>query len=466
MENCVLEKKKGINLIGYTQIWSVLLLLAVPFAALYTKENVFYNFYLILISPSKLVTDYFCLGGLAASFLNAALCGFFCNLMIAIFKAESKSSLLAGYFLVIAHCFYGLNLLNMLLPFFGVIIYCLARRKKIAEHLHIAMFSTALAPFVSDFLFRYTLPEGAFVFGTVQLTVGGVVLAVAFSVLSAFIIPAIIPGTEKMYKGYNLFKAGLAIGFFGTFAHALFYDTLGIPSPDVVVRENSIYNSFGNSYMLFVTIFFSVVFLVSFVIGFIGNGNTFKGYKSLWGCDGWRDDFNEKFGPYLTFVNIGVYGFAILAFQTAVFLFAKGAGFTGPTTGIIIASITFTACGQTVRNVWPIALGYIIVVGLSALICVLTGMPIVWTVSSQVYINGFAFATGLCPFSGRFGWKIGTLSGIICAVLCMVTLFMHDGFVLYNGGLTSGLTAMILLPILEFYNIEPKCGEQDNPINE
>ncbi len=452
--------KKQFNLIKYTYLWTILLLLAVPFAYLHTRENVLYNFYLILISPSKLVTDYFNLGGLAASFLNAGLCGLFCNGAFTIFKAESKSSILAGYFLVIAHCFYGLNLLNIIPPFLGIIIYCLVRRKKINEHLHVAMFSTALAPFVSDFLFRYTLPQGTFVFGTVQLTVAGVVLAFAFSILSAFIIPAIIPGTEQMYKGYNLFKAGLAIGFFGTFAHALFYDTLGIPSPDVVVRDNPLYDSAGNSYMHFVICFFAIAFLITLIIGFIGNGKSFKGYSGIWRCDGWKDDFNERFGPYLTFVNIGVYGFAILLFQTLVFLFAKGAGFTGPTTGIIIASITFTACGQTVKNVWPIALGYIIIVSVSSSLCTLLGLPIVWTVSSQVYINGFAFATGLCPFSGRYGWKTGTLAGMICAVLCMVTFLMHDGFVLYNGGLTAGLTAMILLPILEFYGVKTKAEKE------
>ena len=455
------EKLQGnykININTYTLIWTVLLLLAVPFAYLYTKEDVLYNFYLILISPSKLVTDYFNLGGLSASFLNAGICGLFCNLMVCIFKAKPKSSILAGYFLVVAHCFYGLNLVNMLLPFFGIIIYCLVRRKKIAEHLHLAMFSTALAPFISDFLFRYTLPEGGFVFGSVNITVWGILLAIGFSIVSAFIIPAIIPGTEKMYKGYNLFKAGLAIGFFGTFAHALFYDTLGITSPDAIIRDNPIYNNAGNSYPLFVIIFFAVVFLITLIIGYFGNGKTLKGYASIWKCDGWKDDFNELFGPYLTFINIGIYGFTMLVFQTLVFAVAKGAGFTGPTTGIIIASITFTACGQTVRNVWPIALGYIIIVSISTLICTALNMPIVWITSSQVYINGFAFATGLCPFSGRYGWKTGTVAGMICAVLCMVTLNMHDGFVLYNGGLTAGLTAMILLPILEFYNAKTKEG--------
>ena len=128
MEESVNLTKKTFNLKNYALFWTIALLLAVPIAYAFTRENVLYNFYLILISPSKLVTDYFCLGGLAASFLNAGLCGLFCNVMIAIFKPQAKSNLLAGYFLVIAHCFYGLNLLNMILPFLGIIIYCLIRK--------------------------------------------------------------------------------------------------------------------------------------------------------------------------------------------------------------------------------------------------------------------------------------------------------------------------------------------------
>ena len=41
------------------------------------------------------------------------------------------------------------------------------------------------------------------------------------------------------------------------------------------------------------------------------------------------------------------------------------------------------------------------------------------------------------------------------AIICQSTAGMHGGFVLYNGGFTAGLTALVLLPILDFYKI--KC---------
>jgi hypothetical protein len=79
-----------------------------------------------------------------------------------------------------------------------------------------------------------------------------------------------------------------------------------------------------------------------------------------------------------------------------------------------------------------------------------------WTLSTQAYINGLAFATGLCPFAGKYGVRIGILAGFVSAIICTSTAAMHGGFVLYNGGFTAGLTALVLLPILDFYNVTPK----------
>ena len=39
---------------------------------------------------------------------------------------------------------------------------------------------------------------------------------------------------------------------------------------------------------------------------------------------------------------------------------------------------------------------------------------------------------------------------------------MHGGFVLYNGGFNAGLTALILIPILDFYKITPKYDDNTN----
>ena len=160
----------------------------------------------------------------------------------------------------------------------------------------------------------------------------------------------------------------------------------------------------------------------------------------------------------MVFINIGVYGFMMLAYFFLVINLTEGAGFTGPTTGIIIASITFVSQGQHPKNVWPILLGFVVLfLGVSGS-KVLLGYDIPWTLSTQAYMNGAAFATGLCPIVGRYGKRFGVIAGIMCAIMCTSTSALHGGFMLYNGGLTSGITALILVPCLEYYWIHKRKG--------
>ena len=83
--------------------------------------------------------------------------------------------------------------------------------------------------------------------------------------------------------------------------------------------------------------------------------------------------------------------------------------------------------------------------------CRANGREITWALSTQAYLNGVAFATGLCPIVGRYGIRAGFAAGFLCASMCTATSALHGGYVLYNGGFTAGITALILLPILEHY---------------
>ena len=57
----------------YPLFISLFFLVATPIAVIYTREwNFFENLVRILTSPSKLVTDYFALGGLGSTLFNAA----------------------------------------------------------------------------------------------------------------------------------------------------------------------------------------------------------------------------------------------------------------------------------------------------------------------------------------------------------------------------------------------------------
>ncbi|MGN0159288.1 MAG: DUF1576 domain-containing protein [Brotaphodocola sp.] len=426
-------------------------------AAKYTGQwgHVFENWYQIMTTPCPLVTDYLEIGGLASAFLNAGACGMVCFLFMILLKGDSRPNTMAGYFLVVAHCFYGLNLVNMLPCFIAPFIYLQRKQLNYNDNLHICMFCTSFGPFVSEFLFRYTIGDG-FEFGKVQLTAEGIFLTVCFVILLGFIVPAILPGAQAWHKGYNLYNGGLAFGIFGFFVYNFMYKTMGIPAPAKIDHFNPVYETFGRSYSEFANLFFLIVFALCILTGYLLNGKSFRGYGKLLKNTGYRSDFAALYGMPVCLINIGCVGLLFLIYLNIVTNYTEGAGFTGATIGVLLAALTFTATGQHPKNVWPIMIGYQLLYILTSLFCQASGREIGWTISTQGYINGVAFATGLCPIVGRYGVRAGIAAGFMCASMCTATSALHGGLVLYNGGFTAGITALILIPILEHYIPNPR----------
>ncbi len=464
-------KKNSIAFKCFTIFLTLSFFIATPIAAMLTGidgETFLNNLISLFTGPSKLVTDYFSLGCLASTLFNAGICGLACTLIITISRARANSTTFAAYLLVVAHCFYGLNFVNMWFPFLGVIVYCLVTKHKLGENLHIAMFSTALAPFFSDFLFFYP-PGRSLTIG--DISVLGIFLSVAFGVASGFLIPALLPGTAPFHKGFSMYKAGLAIGLLGIFVYCFLYKTLGITPREPSVEPDTSVELFGNTYYIFMNVFFSFIFLSALILGFFLNGKSFRNYRHLISCSGHGLDFADKFGMPLCLINFGIYGFCILAYLNIVFylptiipFLPDGVGFTGPTAGVVFAALTFAADGQHPRNVAPIAVGYALLFTAVCAICLISGSEMPWTLSTQAYINALAFATGLCPIAGVYGFKYGVIAGIVSAIICTSTAAMHGGFVLYNGGFNAGLAAIIIIPLLEFYNVKQKKLDNDDVI--
>ena len=412
--------------------------------------HVWKDFLKLMVLPGPLVTDYFMLGNIASAFLNAGVCGMTFTLLMIVLKTECRPSYLAGYFLVVAHCFYGLNFLNMWPPVLGILLFTKIFKIGFRHNLDMAMFSTAFGPFISEMLFRYHV-WNYYIAYEIQVSVLGFIYVIIFSIFLGFAIPAMLPGALKLHKGFNLYNGGLAFGLLGLFIYAFMYKTMGIEPPHATPTPNVVYASHTNSYQIFSTWFFVIVFALFILWGWYLNGKSFKGYKDLLKSTGHTADFFAEFGAPKVIMNIGFYGFMVFTYFLLVISFTDGAGFTGPTVGVILAAMTFSSQGQHPANVWPIFVGYITLSLLVTILCSLAGLDIPWTLSTQGYINGAAFATGLCPIAGRYGRRYGVIAGILAAILCTSTSSMHGGLMLYNGGLTTGITALIMVPCLEYY---------------
>ena len=457
-------KKYGLKQVTSSQIingmalfFSLSFLIAAGLAAWYAGEagEVLHGFYLILVTPSPLVTDYVAIGGLSSSLLNAGACGLACFVFMICLKGDSHVNTLAGFFLVVAHCFYGLNFLNMWPCFLAPILYLKSRRLNLKDNLHICMFATSFAPFISELLFRYSR-HGHYVFGKPEVTAYGIFLVLVFSVFIGFVVPVILPGAKVWHKGYNLYNGGLAFGLLGFFLYNFMYKTMCLPEVVSVSQSRRLHPDLELACGYFATPFFSLLFALCIGAGWLLNNRSFKGYGQLLKDTGYSSDFSQKYGMPVCLINTGICGICFLIYLNLITRLTEGAGFTGPTMGVLLASLTFTAMGQHPKNVWPIVLGYQVLYCLTVITCAIHDRDLSWSISTQSYINGVAFATGLSPLCGRFGVRAGILAGFFCASMCTATSAIHGGLVLYNGGFTAGITALILLPLLEHYFPAPR----------
>ncbi|MEG2677874.1 MAG: DUF1576 domain-containing protein, partial [Oscillospiraceae bacterium] len=97
----------------------------------------------IITSPSQLTMDYFWLGGVGASFMNAAIVGFLCWLLLSVSKGTANSGTVMAYFLTVGFSFFGMNFVNILPCFLGTFLYSVAKHDSFGKYINFAMFSTA-----------------------------------------------------------------------------------------------------------------------------------------------------------------------------------------------------------------------------------------------------------------------------------------------------------------------------------
>lgn len=137
----------------------------------------------------------------------------------------------------------------------------------------------------------------------------------------------------------------------------------------------------------------------------------------------------------MTLVNIGLMGLLATGYYNLV-----GAAMTAPTAGCILCFLAIAPCGAHLLNTVPIILGY----ALASTFCV-------FDLNTQAIIVGLCFAGALSPIAGRFGVLSGVLAGLLHACMVTTVVTFHGGFCLYNGGFTCGITAILLVPVLEMF---------------
>ena len=403
------------------------------------RDTMFTGLWKLLSGTCKISTNYFALGGYAATFLNMGLVGVICTALVCLPGAKPNNVTTLGVILTIGFGSWGINPLNMVPTVLGVCLYALVKKEKLGAVSNAMLYSTGIAPLISDLLFRY---PGTEYIGFNGL---GIALAIFIGLVIGFFLPAGMAHAPNIHKGYDHYSAAVPIGFTAFFLRSALYTVLlGQKTSELSTMAALDVASWMNT-----NIFCLILFALCIVFALL-MGCTPRDYWNLMKDSGHGVCFSTKYGNATFLMNVGVFGLMILGYFNLAGALDGRNVWTGMTFGIVFCMLSTCNSGSHPRNVLPIMLGYILSSYLFAWLGKLLGNDsFALTIGNQSILIGLCYANGLSPITGKYGWGYGMLAAGLHYLLVTAVPDMHGGFCLYNGGFTAALICLLFVPQLE-----------------
>ncbi len=377
----------------------------------------FGGFLELQLHPARLIHDFMEVQGIGATLINGALVGLIGLLLVLINKVKISGPTYAAILTLIGFGFFGKTAFNILPIFFGVYLAAKYVGKSYREYIIIALFGSALGPLVSTIAFELGLPYSA-----------SFLLALAGGIGTGFLLPAIAVSMLHLHQGYNLYNIGLTCGFFGLFAASLLR-----AGGHTFQAALNWYGDFSLVLSLLVPVLSGLLITAGLILG---RKTALKDFAAIQTHTGrLPSDFMDMESIGGALINSGVIG---LLFSAYVFII--GADFNGPVIGGLFTIMGFAAFGTHVKNSWPVALGVIS-----------STLAFGMSLTAPGPVLALIFGTTLSPIAGQFGPLIGFIAGFIHLVMVSFTGSWHGAMNLYNNGFAGGLTATLLIAVLQWY---------------
>ncbi len=409
------------------------------------RNAMFTGLWNIMSKTCKISTNYFALGGYAATFLNMGLVGLFCTALVCLPGAKPNNVTTLGVLLTLGFGSWGMNLLNMLPTILGVVLYAAVKKEKLGAVSNAMLYSTGIAPLISDLLFRY---PGVEYIGFNWLGLG---IGLFVGLIIGFFLPAGLAHAPNVHKGYDHYSAALPIGMTAFFLRAVLYNVLLGTTP---AKQGLSTMAAPTANAFWACNIFAISLFALLIIFALLMGCKPRDYWALMKDSGHSVSFTAKYGfaPFL--MNAGVFGLMIVGYFNFAALIDANASmsnvWTGMTFGIVFCMLATCNSGSHPRNVLPIMVGYVAFSYLFGWLSGLLGVEsFALSIGSQSILIGLCYANGLSPIAGKYGFGYGILAGGLHYLLVSAVPDMHGGFLLYNGGFTAALICLMLVPQLE-----------------
>ena len=347
-------------------------------------------------------------------------------------KAPVNNVSTLAFVLTLGFGSWGINVLNMWFSVLGVVLYAALKREKLSGQVNAMLFSTGIAPLISEMLFRYPHAEA------LGFHWAGLGLAVLVGVCIGFFLPAGLAHSPKVHKGFDLYSAALPIGMTAFLLQTVLYKAPGVALPAAPAGETLQVAS-----AMAANLFCGIVFGLCIVFALLMGAKPKDYWKMLTEKDQ-VSSVTAAYGNAVFLLNVGLFGLMILGYYDLV-----GGAFNGITFGIIFCMLATCNSGSNPATVWPILLGYVAASYLFRGVSALTGGQFAQAINAQAILVGLCYANGLSPITAKYGWQYGFGAAVVHYCLVTTVPSLHGGFCLYNGGFTAALTCILVVPQLE-----------------
>ena len=390
----------------------------------------------IIQNPTLSSTNAFSIGGYAATFLNMGLLGIICSVLYSIPGDKPDHEAVLVTLLTIGFGSWGIHILNIWPTMMGVVLYCIVKKEPFGNYTIKMILTTGLAPFISEILVRYPYDH------VVSITLPRILLAFAVGIPAGFTIPAGLKNAPNVHKGLTIYSAALPVGMAAFLMQSILYRVMGVTIPGAVsqlsVGSAAIVNTF------------CCILFASCVIAALFLGCRPKDYWQLLLDEKVVTNFSATYGNSVMLMNTGLFGFFILGYYNLI-----GAEFNGVTFGVIFCMLCTCNAGSHPFNVLPIMLGYTLIAKVFQLIAPYAHGDFTLYINAQSIVVGLCYANGLSLLSDKYGWFWGMVGAALHYCMVTTTPLVHGGMCLYNGGFTTSLVLLLLMPTLEKI-VDPK----------
>ncbi len=377
-------------------------------------DEIFHGIVKIIREPDFLITDYFVIGGVGASFINAGVLTLICIGIMYALDMNFDGHTITSTCLMFGFSLFGKNLLNIWMILVGVFLYAKYHKTTVKRYLYVGFYGTSLSPIVSQVMHIVDLPLPLRIF-----------LCAATGIVIGFVLPPLSTHVHFSHKGYSLYNVGFAGGIIATVIVSV------LKSFGFTIEARLIWFTGQNSTFV---LLLSVLFGAMILYGILTDPMALEDYRSIlqsYGLGG--TDYYKSEGGAAVMINMGINGLAAMLFVILV-----GGDLNGPIIGGIFTVVGFSATGKHLRNILPVMAGVLIASEAKS-----------WSITDPSALLALLLSTTLAPIAGEFGIIAGVIAGFLHSSVALNVGIVYGGMNLYNNGFAGGLVAMFLVPVIQ-----------------